>query len=115
MNTQTIRRFACALVDADEAEGPSLAVSVKYRNNPSSYDGGAPWGRTKIEEDRIQDPGFGSGPVSFEDIEWISVSRVPTRQVNVPGHIKKFDALVALCSEIEGVVITADSVTMNIG
>ena len=44
----------------------------------------------------------------------ISVSRVPARQVNVPGHIKKFDALVALCSKIDGVVITADSVTMNI-
>lgn len=114
MNTQAIRRFACALADADDAYGPSLVVRVKYRNNPSVYDEGAPWGRLKVEEDRITDPGFGSGPVSFEDIEWISVARVPTRPVNVSGHIKKFDALVSLCSGIEGVLITPDSVTLNL-
>lgn len=112
MNTQAIGRFAYALADADDAQGPSLVVRVKYRNNPSVCDEGAPWGRLKVDEDRITDPGFGSGPVSFADIEWISVARVPKKPVNVPGHIKKFDTLVALCSGIEGVLITADSVTL---
>lgn len=114
MNTQAIRRFAYALADADDAQGPSLVVRVKYRNIPSVYDEGAPWGRLKVEEEGIADPGFGSGPVWFKDIEWISVARVPTRPVNMPCHIKKFDALVSLCSGIEGVLITTDSVTLNL-
>jgi hypothetical protein len=114
VNTQEIRRFAYALADADDAPGPSLVVRVKYRSSPSVYDEGAPWGRSKVEEGRIEDPGFGSGPVAFDDIEWVSVSRVPTRPVNVPGHIRKFESLVALCSGIEGVLITADSVTLNL-
>jgi hypothetical protein len=114
MNTQTIRRFAYALADADAAQGPSLVVRVKYRDNPSVYDEGAPWGRLKVQDDGISDPGFGSGPVLFSEIEWITVSREPTRPVNIAGHKKKFDALVALCSAIDGVEINPDSVTLNL-
>jgi hypothetical protein len=115
MNTDTIRRFVCALADADEAEGPSLAVRVKYRNDPSVYNEGAPWGRMKVKEDHILDPGFGSGPVMFDEIERLSVARVPERTVDVPGHIKKFETLLILCLGIEGVFITPDSVVLEHG
>jgi len=115
MNTQAMRMFLFALVEADDADGPSLVLRVKYRNRPSVHEEGAPWGRSKVQEDRIADPGFGSGPVSFDDIEWITVARVPSRQVNVAGHVRKFEALAALCSGIEGVVITPDYVKLELG
>lgn len=112
IDKQAIRSFVYALAVADDTDGPSLVVRVKYRGDSSVYDEGAPWGVEKIDENGLKDPGFGSGPVLFASIECLSVPRLPLRQTNVPAYIKKFDALVALCSGMERVLVTPEAVTL---
>lgn len=114
MDSKTIQLFVQALVEADSASGSSLVVSVKYRGDDSVYEEWAPNRSEIIGEDGLQDPGFGSGPVTYSEIERLSVPAVSPRLSTAIEYSKKFDVLVSLTSGMPCVQITANAVTLNI-
>jgi hypothetical protein len=112
VNVEAIRSFARALVEADARPGPSLTVCVKYRSDRQVYEECAPVRLNLIGEDGVGDPGFGSRPVSYLDIEWLCVPAAPRPPRNVAFHAAKYDALVTLCRGLPGIVITQGEVTI---
>lgn len=113
VNIEAIRSFARALVEADTSPGAALTVCVKYCSDRRVYEEFAPVRQMLVGEDGIGDPGFGSGPVSYLDIEWLCAPAVPRPPRNVAFHAAKYGALVALCRDLPGVLITQDEVTFD--
>lgn len=74
MDPQRLRRFAEALTRADRSrDGARLCVTVTYSGNPERYDEWAPLRMEDFLEDGIRDPGFGSGPIRYADIDALFV------------------------------------------
>jgi len=112
-NVEAIQSFLQALMDADDAPGVRLDVCVKYRNDRSVYEQWTPNRPDAFTEYGLRDPGFGSGPVNYSDIEWICVPAVPRGTSSLPGYSSKFDALIALCADMSAVTITRYEVTFR--
>lgn len=76
MIDDSLKNMLQALQDLYEnGDGPSGTVHVKYRGDEAIYAEWAPRRHTDIEEDGLLDPGFGSGPVLFLDLDSIEVRR----------------------------------------
>jgi hypothetical protein len=90
-NVEAIQSFLQALMDADDAPGVRLDVCVKYRNDRSVYEQWTPNRPDAFTEYGLRDPGFGSGPVNYSDIEWICVPAVPRGTSSLPGYSSSRD------------------------
>lgn len=64
-------RALCAIYE--RGQGPSASVHVRYRGDDAIYKEWAPRRQTDIKDDGVLDPGFGSGPVSYSDLELVEV------------------------------------------
>lgn len=64
-------RALCTLYQ--RGEGASGRVRVRYSGDESEYLERAPPRQTDILEDGLLDPGFGSGPVCYSDLDSIEV------------------------------------------
>jgi len=112
-DVDAIQSFVQALMDADDDPGSPLTVCIKYRNDRSVYEHWVPNKLDTFTAYGLRDPGFGSGPVNYSDIEWICVPAVPCWPRKLPEYAKKFEALVALCAGMSAVTITRDELTFN--
>jgi hypothetical protein len=110
VDIEATRAFLRAIVNAETASGGGLGVCVKYRGERSVYDE-RPWFReATIGMCGLADPGFGSGPVSYSDIDWLCVPAVSRWSADSSRYDRSFQALVAGCSNIPGVIISGSEV-----
>lgn len=91
MDAQRLRKFAEFLHRAEYAgDGPALWVTVTYAGASDQYDEWAPVRLEDITEDGIRDPGFGSGPIAYSDVEKVTVHAVPR---SAPNHVFRAESL----------------------
>lgn len=122
MGAKDARMFMEALHKADysDQEAP-LWITVKYRNSQAEYDEWSPVRLDIIKEEGMLDPGFGSGPVSYADIERVAIHSTPRPSGNyvyiaemVDRYRAKFDMLLKLVSAINGACIYNDSLIFRL-
>ena len=110
VNIEATRSFLRAIVNAETASGGGLCVCVKYRGDRSVYDELSWLCEESIGMHGLADPGFGSGPVSYSDIDWLCVPAVSRWSSDASRYDRRFQALVAGCSDIPGVIISGSEV-----
>jgi hypothetical protein len=93
-------------------EGPEFNITVKYCDDPHEYWGWAPPRGDYIIDTGIRDPGLGSGPVKFEDIEWITVHS-EYRRGSSPKYHEKYVRLHELVQNIPCVQLTNETIVFN--
>lgn len=64
-------RALCAIYE--RGQGPSASVHVRYRGDETTYKEWSPRRQTDIVDDGLLDPGFGSGPVYYVDLDLVEV------------------------------------------
>jgi hypothetical protein len=105
VNIEATRSFLRAIVNAETASGGGLGVCVKYRGDRSVYDELSWLCEESIGMHGLADPGFGSGPVSYSDIDWLCVPAVSRWSSDASRYDRSFQALVTGCSDIPGVIM----------
>jgi len=109
-----LARFVASLQDAEYSTAASpFNLSVKYRGDDSVYFGWPLPRGQYITSTGLQDPGFGSGPIEFSDIEWVSVHAVPRHHPNSESYRAKFLCFSDAVRSIDGVSISAEVVTYH--
>jgi hypothetical protein len=106
-----LAHFARALQDAEYSDdAATLNVTVRYRHDDSDYMA-FPFPRGEyILADGIRDPGFGSGPIAFSDVEWVRVERSPRHGPSTEAYRRKLEKLVAVTKDLQGVSLTDGAV-----
>ena len=111
---QTLTKFVGNLQDVEySGEGPPFHLSVKYRGDNSVYVGWPLPRGEYITSTGLRDPGFGSGPVEFSQIEWVSVHSAPQHHPSSPAYRAKFSQFIAAVQSLTGVSVTGEAVTYN--
>jgi hypothetical protein len=111
MQTSSLQRFLEALCEVESAEGGApLLLKVRYRQDSFEYDGSAPWSLDKITHEGVIDPGLGSGPVRYSEIETISVLPMLRGGHAVPLAELKFETLLKLVKSISEVEVLEDKI-----
>ena len=91
----------------------SLDFTVKYSSDPQEYCG------LSVGEgfrDGLRDPGFGSGPIAFGEVEWLRVHSVPRHNSPLAGYQEAYVAFVSAVKPLLSVTVRTDSVTFsNVG
>ena len=119
MKAQHMRKFVESLCRAEYAgDGPSLWVTVTYAGAAEQYDEWAPVRLEDITENGIRDPGFGSGPIAYSDVETVTVHAVPRpapnhifRAESLEQYSIKYRTLCDLVESCEGIRIDDDGIT----
>ena len=71
MSYEPLRALLSALQVVNlSADGPAGRVRVKYRGDPSIYSEFSPLRQEDIWSGGMPDPGFGSGPVEYDNVEY---------------------------------------------
>lgn len=73
--------------------GEQFNLSVKYRGDTRVYNEWPLPSGDYITESGLRDPGFGSGPVEFENIEFVAVHAAPRRGECTDEYRQKVTAL----------------------
>lgn len=89
----TFERFVRLLLDWNPP-GPPLHMSIKYRGDDQAYMAWPPPLGCHLTDGRIPDPGFGSGPVRLNEIEFLVVHDHPAVDRPVSGYTENFAAFV---------------------
>ncbi|UPG90589.1 hypothetical protein L2Y96_02115 [Luteibacter aegosomaticola] len=110
VNTDATRSFLRAIVNAEHASDGVLDVCVKYRGDRSVYDERSWLREERVGMDGVADPGFGSGPVSYSDVDWLCVPAVSRWSADSSGYASRFQALVTACADIPGAIISGNEV-----
>ena len=86
------------------ATGPAGTVRVKYRGDATVYSEFAPLRQDDVGTAGMPDPGFGSGPVEYDDIEFVEIccdhwerdlsTRGRAAFLQLLGTVKEVDGLV---------------------
>lgn len=109
-----IKKFIECVYNSEMSDdGPPLWITVKYRTNEGSYDEWPPVSASSIADDGLHDPGFGSGPVSYSDIEEIVVHSVPKNRVESASYTRKYEALIKGIKGLAGSVVLPDRVVFR--
>lgn len=94
MFPEALRTFIQHLQEVEYATvGEQFHLSVKYRRDTRVYDERPLPRGDYITESGLRDPGFGSGPVEFEDIEFVAVHAAPRRGECTDEYRQKVAAL----------------------
>ena len=89
----SFERFIRVLL-AWNPQGPALHMSIKYWGDDQVYMAWPPPLGCCLTDDRLPDPGFGSGPVRLDEIEFIVVHDHPAADRQVHGYSENFAAFV---------------------
>jgi hypothetical protein len=112
LNDEATQSFMRALVNVAGIDGPPLIVQVKYRGDDFVYDGWPPLDGASIKAHGLGDPGLGSGPLSYDRIEFIIVPRVPTRLVDLLAYSVTYERFAELCIGLKFVEVSAIGVRL---
>lgn len=121
MDSSHIRRFAEAMTRADRSlDGARLWVTVVYAGSQEKYEEWAPLQLDDFEVEGIRDPGFGSGPVRYNDVASLHVHPSP-RPLNDRGfqpetleaYASKYRVLVDMVSELADVRVDAKGISIG--
>jgi len=121
MDSTHIRRFAEAMTRADRfLDEARLWVTVIYAGSQEKYEEWAPLQLEDFDLEGIRDPGFGSGPVRYSDVASLHVHPSPRplgdrgfQPETLETYASKYRAFVDLVSELEGVRVNADGVSIG--
>lgn len=92
------------------AAGPAGRVRVKYRGDATVYSEFAPLRQDDIGTAGMPDPGFGSGPVEYDDIEFLEICGAHwERDLSTRGRAA-FLLLLGIVKEVDGLLLGDDVV-----
>ena len=114
MEKASMQLFLEALHEAEYSiDGPALRVQVKYRGEALIYEEWPPVRPEAITRTGLLDPGFGSGPINYRDIECLVVPSVSRLAPESNDYARKFARLVALVATIPGAEVRPDAITFE--
>lgn len=121
MPPELVRRFAEAMTQADRSlNGVRLWITVVYAGSQEKYEEWAPLQLDDFDAQGIRDPGFGSGPMRYSDIASLHVHPSPrpmadrgSQSETLQTYASKYRLLVDLVSELEGVRVDTDGVSIG--
>ena len=114
MNIQTLHAFIQSLQEIEHStQDPQFNLSVKYFGDDFVYSGWPLPRGEYITEKGLRDPGFGSGPVKFEDIEFITVHAVPRRGECTNEYREKFMTLLSKVQYLTQVMANTHEITFK--
>ncbi|GLQ47516.1 hypothetical protein GCM10007862_25670 [Dyella lipolytica] len=114
MSKSAIKSFIEAMCNAEQSgEGPPLWVSVKYVGDQTEYQEWVPTSTDRITDKGLKDPGFGSGPVEYEDIHQICVHSTPKLGAASDAYAKKYETLLLAIKNTLGAKILVDMVVFK--
>jgi hypothetical protein len=108
-----LREFLSHLQTVEySSEDSSLNLAVKYRSDETVYRGWPMPRGSYITATGLRDPGFGSGPVEFCEIEWISVLSNPRHPaISVSSYQTQYLQFVDAVRLLKAVRVRPESVT----
>ena len=114
MNIQTLHAFIQSLQEIEHStQDTQFNLSVKYFGDDFVYSGWPLPRGEYITEKGLRDPGFGSGPVKFEDIEFITVHAVPRRGECTNEYREKFMTLLSKVQYLTQVMANNHEITFK--
>jgi hypothetical protein len=96
-----------------EHDGPRLRIVVTYSESDESFEEWVPTTASKITSDGIADPGFGSGPVAYSEIERVFVYAEPKNSITPAEYARKFQLLRELTAELPHVRTHPDGLSFS--
>jgi hypothetical protein len=92
--------------------GAPISLTVKYVGDDQEYFGHPPCRNEPFTASGLRDPALSNtGPISFSDIEWVTIESRPRHHAHSMEYEAKFEALVLRLSSVAGVLVTHDRIT----
>ena len=114
MNYNPLQFFVRIVQEVEYAlPGSQFSLSVKYREDDSVYLGWPLPRGEYITDSGLKDPGFGSGPVEFAKIEFVTVHAKPMRGEATNDYEQKMYALRSRLPSLEQVVCDQNGITFK--